>query len=83
MIKFSVTNISMILHINVHPGTKEESIEKISENSYNIRIKERAEKGKANAAVIRLLAKTLNLPQKSIHIKNPTSRKKIIEIDET
>lgn len=70
----------MILHINVHPGAREEHIEKLTENTYRIAIKARAEKGKANAAIIRLLAREFNVPQKSIHIKNPTSRKKIVEI---
>lgn len=71
----------MIIQVNVHPSSKEESIQKLSDGSYNLRIKERPEKGKANAAVIRLLAKTLNVPQKKITIKNSTSRKKIIEVD--
>ena len=70
----------MILRINVHPGSKEESIQQSFDGSYNIRIKERAEKGKANAAVIRLLAKEFNISQKRITIKNPSSRKKRIII---
>lgn len=70
----------MIIHINVHPGAREEKIKKLAENTYRIDIKARAEKGKANAAVIKLLSKELDVPQKDIIIKNPTRRRKRVEI---
>ena len=72
----------MILDIKVIPGAKEEHIEQVSNNTYRISIKERAEKGKANAALIKLLARHFNVPQQNITLKNPASRKKMIEIKE-
>lgn len=70
----------MILKVKVKPNSKEEKIERISENEYIICVKERAENNKANTRVINLLSKELNVPYKNIKIKNPTSREKIIEI---
>jgi uncharacterized protein YggU (UPF0235/DUF167 family) len=70
----------MNIKVNAHPGSKEERIEKNSNGEYDIWIKERAEDGKANIRIINLLSKELNINYKKIVIKNPTSRKKNIEI---
>jgi len=70
----------MIIKAKVKPNSKEEKIEKISENEYVISVKEPAENNKANIRLINLLSKELNVSYKCIKIKNPTSRDKIIEI---
>ena len=70
----------MIVYINVKPNFKEEKIEKISENEYFVWLKEKAEKGKANIALIKILSKELGVHFRDIKIKNPSSRKKIVEI---
>lgn|GEM_PF-1246293 len=70
----------MIIFVNVKPGSKENKIIRLSENEYEIRTKERAEKGKANQEVIRILAQEFNVDKKQVIIKNPSYRKKIIEI---
>lgn len=72
----------MIINVKVHPGSKEERIEKVSANEYNLWVKERAEDGKANRRVTNLLAKELGVNFRKIRIKNPTSRDKIIEIND-
>lgn len=71
----------MILYVNVKPGAKEEKIERISENEFNIWVEERAEGNKANVRVINVLAKVLGVNFKSITIKTPKSRRKIIEVN--
>ncbi|MBI3334204.1 DUF167 domain-containing protein [Candidatus Pacearchaeota archaeon] len=71
----------MIIYVKVHPGSKEELIEKITDNDYIAYIKERAEKGKANAALVRLLSKKFHVASGNIMIKNPSSRKKVVEIE--
>lgn len=73
--------LNMIIHINVKPCSKEERLEKISENEYAVWLKERAEKGKANTALIKILSKEFDVSYKTIKIKNPNSRKKIVELD--
>jgi len=70
----------MIIHVAVKPGSKEEKIEKISKTEYKISVKEPAEKGKANARIIKIISKEFGVSYKKIKIKNPSSRKKIIEI---
>jgi uncharacterized protein YggU (UPF0235/DUF167 family) len=70
----------MIIYANVKPGAKEERIERISENEFNIWVEERAEDNKANVRVMNILAKVLGVNAKSITIKTPNSRRKIIEV---
>ena len=70
----------MILHITVKPGSKEEKIEKISDSEYDIHVKGPAEENKANIRVVNMLSKTLGVHYSKIIIKNPRSRKKIVEI---
>jgi len=70
----------MILYIKVKPNSKENELIRISDTEYIAKIKEPAEKNKANIALTKLLAKHLKVPTKDITIKNPSSRKKIIEI---
>ncbi len=70
----------MILKVKVKPGSREEKIKKTGENEYFVSIKEPAKSNKANIRLINLLSKELNTGYKNIKIKNPASRKKIIEI---
>ena len=71
----------MIIKIKVKPNSKEEKVEKISDGSYVLSVKEPAEDNKANIRVINLLSKELNVSFRKIKIKNPASRNKIVEID--
>lgn len=71
----------MIINVKVRPNSREEKIEKISEKDYIICVKELPEKGKANKRVIRLLSKKFRVSSRKIYIKNPLSRKKIVEIN--
>lgn len=71
----------MIINVKVKPNSKEEKIEKVSEKEYIIHVREPAENNKANVRVINLLSKELNAPHKTIKIKNPTSRNKLIEVN--
>ncbi len=73
--------IKMIIHVKVKPGAKEEIINKIDDNNYEISVREKAEDNKANVRVINILAKEFRVSYKKISIKNPKSRKKIVEIE--
>lgn len=70
----------MIIHVSVKPHASENCLEKIGDKEYKAQIKAPADKNKANIELINLLAKHFNTSSKSIAIKNPTSRKKVIEI---
>ena len=70
----------MIIYANVKPGSKSQKIERISENRYNIWLREKAIDGKANTALMKLISKEFNVNYRSIKIKGLASRKKTIEI---
>ena len=71
----------MKIFVKVKPNSKEESIKKLSETNFEICVKEPPVKGKANAAIIKVLAKRFGVPISSVNIIiGHTSRQKIVEI---
>lgn len=69
----------MLLLVKVKAGAKKDSVE--GGNPVIVSVKERAEKGRANLAVIRLLSRHLSVPSSSIRIiKGHASSKKLVEI---
>ncbi len=72
----------MKLTITIKPNARHELVEKIDEHDYRVAVKSPAVEGKANAALIKALAKHFSVPQSSVHIKlGLNSRKKLVEID--
>ena len=68
----------MKLSVKVKPRAKEDRVE-VNKDEIRIFVKEPPEKGKANKAVIKLLAKHFKVPQASIKIiSGKTSRNKIV-----
>ena len=72
----------MMVHVKVRPGSIKDRVEKLDDGTYIVYTMERSIDGKANASVIKLLSKEFGVSYKNISIKNPRSRKKIIEIKE-
>ena len=71
----------MILKVRVLPNSKEESIEE-REGVYKIKVREKAIGGKANAAMIELIAERFNVKKSEISIiKGGKSRDKVVRID--
>ncbi len=71
----------MKIFVKVKPNSKEESIKKLSDTNFEICVKEPPVKGKANAAIIKALAKRFGVPLSSVNIIiGHTSRQKIVEI---
>jgi uncharacterized protein YggU (UPF0235/DUF167 family) len=70
----------MIINVRVKPNSKEDSLEKTESGEYLANISEKAEDNKANIGLIKMLSKEFNVSYKNIKIKNPSSRKKIVEI---
>lgn len=71
----------MKIIIKVKTRAKEEKIEKISESGYKVCVKEPADKGLANEAVIKALARYFDIPQGRVSIvAGFKSKSKIIEI---
>lgn len=72
----------MKIFVKAKTGAREEKVQKIDGINYKVFVKEHAEKGKANAAIIRVLADFLKVPMSSISIVSGTSSKqKILEIN--
>jgi uncharacterized protein YggU (UPF0235/DUF167 family) len=70
------------LQVRVTPGARESSVGEWQNGALRIKVREPAEKGRANDAVIRLLAKSLGVPATAIQLKRgATSRDKLFAID--
>ncbi len=71
----------MKIFVKVKPNSSVSFLEKISENEFVANVKEKAIDGKANEALVKLIAKEFGVSQKGVEIKTPKSRKKVIEIN--
>ena len=73
----------MITRVKIHPDSKKAKIEKISENRFEIWVKEKAENNFANDSMIELISEYLNKPKNKITIisghKRPNKTIKISE----
>ncbi|MCX6791083.1 MAG: DUF167 domain-containing protein [Candidatus Gribaldobacteria bacterium] len=71
----------MKIFVRVKVGAKEEVVEKIDVNHFRVFVKALAQEGKANRAVVKILAKYFKVTQSQIEIKSGlASNQKIIEI---
>lgn len=78
-----MVNISngMKIVVTAKTGAREEKIEKFSETEYTVWIKERPVEGKANRAILSVLAKYFKISSANIRIVvGHTTKKKIIDI---
>lgn len=72
----------MIINVKVKPNSIKNKFVKIEENEYIVEIKEPAENNRANVSLLKMLSKEFGVSYKKVKIKNPNSRKKIVEIDD-
>lgn len=71
----------MKINIKAKPNSKEEQVEKISENEFVVSVKEPPIGGRANTAILRALADYLNISSSHLRIVSGyTSRQKVVEI---
>jgi hypothetical protein len=74
----------MKISVKVKPNAKQEKIEKVGEKDFIVWVKEKPQEGKANQAVIRVLAEYFNVPKSEvILLKGQTAREKVFEIKKT
>jgi hypothetical protein len=67
--------------VSVKPRAKREEVKKISEGEYIASVHAHASEGKANQALIELLAGYFSVPKSSVTIiRGESSRRKLIEI---
>ncbi|HOI60196.1 MAG TPA: DUF167 domain-containing protein [Candidatus Pacearchaeota archaeon] len=73
----------MLIKVKCYPLSKKELITKKDENSFEIYIKEKPERGEANKRVFNILAEYFNIkPNKIRLVKGAKSPNKIFEIHE-
>lgn len=73
----------MYIKVKVFPKSKKEVIEKISENRFEIKVKEKAEKNEANKKILEILSKYFKIEEKNIKIINGHHHhSKLLSIDE-
>ena len=71
----------MKVKVTVKPSSKYEKIEEAFDGSLKIWVKEPAKEGRANAEIVKLLAKFYEVARSEVSIVNgKTSRVKIIEV---
>ncbi len=73
----------MIIRVRVKPKSKKEEVRKLSENSYEVRVKDPPERGRANERMLELLSRYFGKPKNKIKIlRGNTSREKLVEVEE-
>lgn len=71
----------MIIYVKTKPGAKKAKIEKKNEDNYEVWVKESAQRGKANDAVIEAIAKYFKLTKAKVFIESGhTARTKVVEL---
>ncbi len=71
----------MRLKVKTHPCAKQNKIEIVGENEFKVHVTAPPDKGKANRAMLELLADYFNAPVSRLRIvKGQGSRDKIVEI---
>jgi len=72
----------MKIHVKVKPSSKTEELSREGD-SFVVKVKEPPKEGKANQAVIKLLAEHFSVPQNQVRILSGSrSRNKVIEVSE-
>jgi len=72
----------MRIYVKVTPRAGKNEVVKISEGEYRVKVAAPPEKGKANAAVVEILADYFGVSKSAVNIiGGKTARTKIIDID--
>jgi uncharacterized protein (TIGR00251 family) len=70
----------MRIEVVVKPNARKEAVEKLPDGSYRVSVNAPPQEGRANEAVIALLAKFFKIPKSSITIlRGERGRRKLIE----
>ncbi|MDA4111504.1 MAG: DUF167 domain-containing protein [Thaumarchaeota archaeon] len=71
----------MLIKIHATPNAKQVSVIKVSETSFEVKVDERAEGGRANKRLLEILSDYFKVPKSKISIVSGTkSRDKIVEV---
>ena len=69
--------------VKAKPRARKEKVERVSENQLHVWVKEPPEGGRANEAIVRVLAAHFSVPASHVRIvQGQTARMKIVEVTE-
>ncbi len=72
----------MLIRVRVTPNSRQASVTKVGEASYEVRVDERASGGAANKRLLEILSEHLGIPKsKIVIVKGAKSRDKILAVD--
>lgn len=72
----------MKLFVHAKPKSKDERVEQIDDTHFIVRVKEAPEGGKANEAVVRVLARHLDVAQSRLSlVRGGSGKQKVLELD--
>jgi len=74
-VRYNLNN-KMKIFVKVKASAKTEKIKKVDKNHYEVTVKEAPEKGRANAAVVKILAKHFKVAKSMVEIKAGYTSKK-------
>ena len=78
---YSIGARGITLRVRARPGAHRDAIAGVREGELLVEVKARAEKGKANEELVRVLARELGVPRGSIVLKRGgSSRRKVLEL---
>ena len=73
--------MALKIQVNVKPAAKHETIEAVSEAEYNVWVRAPARDGRANRALLELLAEHFRVPKSALSIvRGEKSRRKLVQI---
>ncbi len=72
----------MLIRVHVTPNAKNPLVVMIAEGSFEAKVDERAEGGKANKRLLEILSEHLGVPKSSLRIvSGARSREKVVEVE--
>jgi len=60
----------MYIKVKAMPGAKKEVLEQVSDDHFNISVKEKAERNMANNRIVEMIARHFNVPVSAVRIIN-------------
>jgi uncharacterized protein (TIGR00251 family) len=71
----------ILVAVRVHPGASRDAVTLV-DNALDVRLRARAVEGKANRALVRVIAESLQLRHREVRIaRGDRSRRKLLEIE--
>jgi uncharacterized protein (TIGR00251 family) len=72
----------ILLPVRVHPGASRDALHLLDNGILDVRLRARAVEGKANQALVTLLAAWLRLPSREVRIaRGERARQKLVEVE--